>query len=423
MLMDIRGYLEMKGFGGDCVDIEEFVSLFRGDMEEGLRTQRDGSALMMLPTYIAAKGDIVSGEPVAILDAGGTNLRAAKVVFDDGGAARILDSAYSLMPGRDREIDAREMFRVFAETVKPMLSDNGRLVLCFSYAFEYRPGGEAMLLEMSKEVHITGTEGCLIAEELEKALREQDVGGDLHIRVINDTDAVLISALTTGAKDVIGFILGTGTNTAYVEKTENIVKISAPDMERMSVNVESGGFGLWPSTDIDRTVDAENRYPGMHLHEKKIAGAYLGRIIALLCEGAAGTGLCSEKLSSGAAKAERFEMSQVGRFMEGLNGDLDALIESDKDAEFLREAVTAVERRAGRLAAGNLAAVILKMRDNGAEGEITIAENGSTFMKNEILRNACMEALESISDRLGAYRFIHTENDTLVGTAAASFLA
>ena len=52
-----------------------------------------------------------------------------------------------------------------------------------------------------------------------------------------------------GAKGYVVFILGTGTNTAYLENGE-------------AINVESGGFDKLFRTEIDLEVDAATNNPG-----------------------------------------------------------------------------------------------------------------------------------------------------------------
>ena len=103
-------------------------------------------------------------------------------------------------------------------------------------------------------------------------------------------------------------------------------------------------------------------------------------------------------------------------------GALTALCTDGKDGDALETVILAVEQRAGKLIAANLAAVLIRMRRGGTQGVIPIAENGTTFQKALPLRKTCMEELQLFTDETGPYRFVAMEDDTLVGTAAAAFL-
>ena len=76
VLMDI-------GIHPDCIDAGELTEEIYRHMERGL--QGEEGSMMMIPAYLFADGEIRMDEPVAVIDAGGTNLRAAKVVFTENG--------------------------------------------------------------------------------------------------------------------------------------------------------------------------------------------------------------------------------------------------------------------------------------------------------------------------------------------------
>ncbi len=418
--MPIDDYLNRIGLGEGCPDAGRTVRDFLAEMEKGL-SEEAGSSLLMLPGYISAWGEIVPDEQTAVLDAGGTNLRAASVVFCRDGEARVTGSAESLMPGKDRTITAEEMFLAMAEAVKPFIGPSGRIALCFSYAFRYCPDGDGLLMEVSKENRVEFEPGTSIAGGLISALRKLDVRGPLSVRVVNDTDAVLLSALASGERNCIGFVLGTGVNIAYMERTEEIGKLRGDLPPVMSVNTETAGFSLSDNAVPDLMLDRESELPGQHLFEKKVGGGYLGRLIALTGMLAAEEGLVSPELAENLGNAGRLKLSDVARFLEGEENVIASMCAGAEDADVLRSICTAVERRAGRLAACALAAVMSKMREGGTEGKITVAENGSTFRKNLVIRNACMEQLDALKDRTGSFEFISSENDTLKGAAASVF--
>ena len=315
------------------------------------------------------------------------------------------------------------MFARFAEAVEPMVGENGVIAFCFSYAVEALPGGEGKIIgNLSKEVEVDGADGLYIGEELIAALRERGVTQPLSVLVLNDTLAVLYSAITAGATDAVGFILGTGTNTAYMEKASEIGNAKPFAGSRMGINMESGDFAYDPMGPVDDALNRDSRNVNEHLHEKQVSGVYLGELMARACKDLASEGYFSHDFKEAVYGLERFDMRDVGSFLDDRTGTLTGLCMDEKDREALETVILAVEQRAGKLIAANLAAVLIRMRRSGTQGEIPIAENGTTFQKALPLRKTCMEELQLFTDETGPYRFVSMEDDTLVGTAAAAFL-
>jgi len=82
----------------------------------------------------------------------------------------------------------------------------------------------------------------------------------------------------------MGIILGTGTNAAYFEKMEKILKWEHGEInaEEMAVNMEWGAFDqerrVLRLTPYDNKLDRESINPRSQLYEKLISGMYLGEI-------------------------------------------------------------------------------------------------------------------------------------------------
>ena len=405
----------------DCIDTEELVNKFVDEMKAGLDGKE--SSLLMIPSYMSAEGSIVYNEPVAVLDAGGTNLRVASIQFNEDGNPEILDLKRLKMPGTEGRITAKEMFSQFAEAVEPMIGKNGLIAFCFSYAVTALPGGEGQIIgSLSKEVEVDGTADLFIGKELIEALRSRGVEGPLSVYVLNDTIAVLYSALTAGAESAIGFILGTGTNTAYIEKAENIHNALPFSSSQMCINLESGGFAYDPMGEIDIELNNCSRNINEHLHEKHVSGVYLGEIMARASKRLAEMGYFSKEFFNKLDDVSKFDMRDVGDFLDVNAGNLLALCSTDEDVNNLRSLLLAVEERAGKLVAANLAGVLIKMRNNGTTGSIPISENGTTFQKAKPLRDICLSELELFKEKTGPYHFIVREDDTLIGSAASAYL-
>ena len=65
--------------------------------------------------------------------------------------------------------------------------------------------------------------------------------------------------------------------------------------------------------------------------------------------------------------------------------------------------------------------VIRRIRENGYQGAVPVAVNGSTVLLNELILNSFTEGLEKYTGA-DAFRIVTMENDTLFGSAAAAFL-
>ena len=107
--------------------------------------------------------------------------------------------------------------------------------------------------------------------------------------LLNDTVGTLAGGRYSDSNVVMGIILGTGTNGAYVEKISNIGTLPArpggqdPSNE-MVVNTEWGGYQspLLPMTADDYASDAAGANPGECHFEKLISGYYMGEAVRSL---------------------------------------------------------------------------------------------------------------------------------------------
>ena len=406
------------GIHPDCIDAQALSEEIYRHMQRGL----DGAegSLMMIPAYLFADGEIRKGEPVAVIDAGGTNLRTAKVIFGESGP-QILELRKSKMPGTENSVSTDEMYDEFVDRIIPLMPESGRLVLCFSYAFESLPDGEAKILTMGKEVAVENCEGSLIRKGMEMAFRRAGYTGELRIMVLNDTAAVLYSALTDGNRNAIGFILGTGMNSAYFEKTANIPKISPVQRELMAINMESAYFSAVPSGMIDKVIDGNSRNKGTALFEKMVSGAYLGQIATFSSIELCDKGVLSEKIRNYIKESGQFVTKDMTAFLEDRESRMD-ICEDENDAAKLAEVFESIERRSGKLVAALVAAVVRRIRDNGGEGTTDIAVDGSTIRLNRYILEEFKKELDGLLEDPDMYRLVMHDDDTIIGSAAAAFL-
>ncbi len=405
------------GIHPDCCDREDISAKITKHMDEGLNgSQR---SIMMLPTYMYAEGEIKRDEDVAVIDAGGTNLRAALVRFTGEGPA-VPEIRKSGMPGRTGVIKTDDMYDEFVRRILPLMPESGRLALCFSYPFESLPGGEGRIIAMSKEIEVEDAAGSLIAEGMKRAFRRAGYEKDPKITVLNDTPAVLYSALAEGRREAAGFILGTGMNAAYFENTSRIGKIDPVPHRNMAINMEAAFFSGCPRGKADEIVDLQSKDAGQALFQKLFAGAYLGKLASVCVPFLAEKGLVSAETAANVP--EEFAIKDMSQFIDTRSGPVADMCSGDEDAEILADTFRALEERAGLLSASLVAAVVRRMIENGAQTPVPVAVNGSTLLLNRCI----LERFRSeMSDALGGdsgFELVRNDSDTLIGSAAATFL-
>lgn len=290
-LDEAKSFLDSQAFFGLAKDESAFIECFKAEMVKGLEG-RD-SSLAMLPTFISQEGDIEANRKVIVIDAGGTNLRLCTVHFDERRKGHLEDFRKFPMPGTHGELQVDVFFRLFAEYLSPYLDENpgADIGFCFSYPTRVLPNLDGVLLTWSKEIQAPGVVGKTIGEEL---LRKIDAKERPRITILNDTVATLLSGRAEGSwrrcSSYAGFILGTGTNIAYMEQESNMSELPEGRSGSQAVNLESGGFAVPDASPIDQNFDASTLNPGSYTFEKMISGAYLGPLFreVLACAHAEG---------------------------------------------------------------------------------------------------------------------------------------
>ena len=364
------------------IDRAGLIAAFLSEMEKGLAGEE--SSLRMIPTFVGVNGKIPQGSKAAVLDAGGTNFRSAVVSIPPC----LEDKVNQPMPGTKGEVDNETFYAAFADEAKRVLpkATVKKLGFCFSYPAEATPDLDAKLLSWTKGICAPGIVGQYVGKELLKRL------GGGSIAIVNDTVATLLAAKATEGNrtysSYIGFILGTGTNAAYVEKNANIRKMEglAPN-ESMIINAESGGFNKVGRSSFDLAMDAKQIDPGNHVFEKMISGGYLGPIGLELYKAAAKEGFFTKSAADKIVGLTALETMDFDNFVanykkEGRENPLDAIFADAADAKIARRLGLPVFERAAIYTAVHLAAFVIKTGE-GVEASVPVAINadGSTYYK------------------------------------------
>jgi len=424
--MDINNWLKEQAVSAEAYDADELIDRFLDEMEKGLNGE--ASSLAMIPAYVGVGGQVPADTPVAVIDAGGTNLRICIARFDGQGNIQLSDFSKQSMPGRDHELTAAEFHAVLADALEPLKEEFEQIGFCFSYPATILPDFDGRLLHWTKEIKIPELVGRHIGAGLQEALEARGISGK-RIVILNDTVAALLAGLAQGqsfgASSYIGFILGTGTNTAYVERNENIGKLDGYLGEGSQVvNVESGGFAAFKRGPLDLQLDHRSENPGGHVFEKAISGVYMGSLALELLQALAS----EDQFSAGGGAAFSIMKDLSTIHIDNLAADngrdigvLGSEAFTDADRETMKSVFMAVVDRAALLTAVNIVAAVVKSgAGHDPQRPVCINIDGSTYYKTFQLADKVQAHLKDLLGARGLHiRCIQVDDAPVVGAAIA----
>lgn len=422
--MTTAEFIRDNGLAPGKADFDHWVVEFQREMAFGLAGQK--SSLRMIPTYLSAQNLPQSGEPVIVLDAGGTNLRIALMEFtSDGPKASYFNTVPML--GTQGHLTIEQFYDGLAELMAPIADRSGRVGFCFSFPCQILPDLDGLILHFDKEVSIGGAEGSILGEGLRAALRRLGKRCDHKVVVINDTVAAMLGAMSQGLGDSrsMGFILGTGTNICASFPTESIGKLPAVQRQKagtMVVNLESGGFDALERSAVDLAFDATLADPGTQVLEKLISGAYQGPMALAYLRAATIEGLFSPAGTAGFEALPNLSAKEISDFLNGGADGPFAFLSSEDKAVTL-DILDGFFRRAAMLTAATLAAVLDACGDaKDPARPVAIAAEGTTFYKCPLLHKYLLEYMETlVANGMGLYsKFVQGENPNLTGAALAA---
>jgi hexokinase len=331
-------------------------------------------------------------------------------------------------------------FTAQASTRQPGDKDHGegsfRLGFTFSFPVDQLGINKGTLIRWTKGFDIpdaVGKDVCaLLQEEIDKLGLPVKVAA-----LVNDTVGTLMarSYTSTGkAKSVLGAIFGTGTNGAYIEKLANIKKPLKGEYDgstgEMVVNTEWGSFdnqlNVLPTTPWDKKLDEGTPNPGYQMFEKRVSGMFLGEILRLAIVDmlqneeislfkdanssfndwqstttiSRDSGLFSKwgldsAIMSVAASDNTPDLSTLRQSLES-----DAKVNSPslEDAQAFKAIANAVGRRAARLSAVALGAIVLQSGrlSDPKEDVVDIGVDGSLVEYYPHFREMIIETLKSV---------------------------
>ncbi|HEY5654055.1 MAG TPA: hypothetical protein VIR63_06795 [Pontiella sp.] len=426
--MNIQDWLKKRMIAASAYDADVLLKDFLSEMESGLRGEE--SSLAMIPTYINIEGPVPIDKPVAVIDVGGTNIRTCIARFDNSGTVSLSRISRFPMPGRDREISAAEFYDVLVGALCPLKDEFERIGFCFSYPVVMTPELDGRLLYWSKEIKIPELVGSLVGEGLVEALEERGVYGK-KVVLLNDTVATLVAGCAHGqgfnASSYIGFILGTGTNTAYVERNDLVGKLTLNSGSQV-INVESGSFSIFRRGPQDLALDECSENPGQHVFEKMISGAYQGPLSLELLQSLIPEGVFSDSGAAALAVMSDLPTVLISNLTSGNKEDIGVLGEvcfSDADREIIKTVFVSVVERAALLTAVNIMACVVKSNAGASPlHPLCINIDGSTYYKTYRMNELVQAHLGRMLKARGLHaRCIKIEEAPMVGAAIAALTA
>jgi len=395
------------------------------EMEKGLYGSQ--SSLEMIPSYLPSTFDIVKNKKNIVIDAGGTNFRSAIAYFDNQGNCVLEDARKTVMAGVGKEVSKARFYDHIAYNIKHLTGKGENIGFCFSYSVDTHPDRDGTVKAFSKEVRASEVVGTNVGACTLEALKKYD-DTPRKIAVLNDTVACLLGGkganLNNEYSSYLGYIYGTGTNISYVEKIENIKKVSGiyPNGD-MVINTECGGYDKFCLGTFDKITNKESSTPNQHMAEKMSSGRYLSSVIYNAVIGAQ-----SENLFTGEVVipvrcfADTATISDFLTNPDNKANRMRRCFYGERDRRFVREIALQLIDRAAKIGAIMVVSCLIKCGGGTFDQKpVGIVVEGTTFSKLYSYREKFTSYLnEYAAKRNIRYKIITGKNLNLVGTALAA---
>ncbi|KAF7870461.1 hypothetical protein EAF04_004205 [Stromatinia cepivora] len=367
-------------------DVRRGVAEFIAEMNEGL--EKNATNMSQIPTYVTGVPNGTEKGLYLAVDLGGTNFRVCSIQLHG-------DTTFSLTQSKvaiPRELmlakTASDLFSFLANksnksSSKPITRTISPPTLDVVILFPVHQIGinRGTLIRWTKGFDIADAVGQDVCELLQKEIDK------LHLPVkvaalVNDTVGTLMARAYTSpgkTQTLLGAIFGTGTNGAYVEKLEKLTKPMEGDFDKttgeMVVNTEWGSFDnglkVLPNTIYDQILDKDSVNPGIQMFEKRVPSptATLFKDRSSADNDYSSTTNIDENGalfkqwavdSSILSIAEADNSIGLRALRQELEKSLGVSAASLEDAQTVKEIAHAIGKRAARLAAVAIGAIVLQ---------------------------------------------------------------
>lgn len=394
-MLNINDYLDNNGFNLN-IDYMAHIEGFIAQMNNKVLGKR--SSLGMLNSHIHISNSFSSNRKAIVIDAGGTNLRVSAISFDKNKKITIEEIKKSVMPGVVAEVSKDEFYKYLAKEVLPFNEYSNKIGFCFSYPVELKDSHDGKILRMCKEIkapEIVNTKVCYNLNEHLISLG----GSSKEYTLLNDSTASLLAGMSTNDTSIggyIGLILGTGSNSCYINKDGYIY------------NLESGWYDSFPRGKFDEELDKNSINPGKYFLEKTTSGAYLGSLATIILKDLHQKGEIKSCIKD-------FSTIEINDFLLGKK----SICQKD-DYKIFYTVIERIIDRAALYISFNLAALILETRVKNKT--IIIVADGSTFHNLKDFQKKVEDNLKNILTADYLYKIVSIENAPVVGAGIAALL-
>ncbi|KAJ5945981.1 Hexokinase N-terminal [Penicillium verhagenii] len=438
-----------REFDYPAAQVQRGVAEYIRQSNEGLA--QENTTLSQIPTFVTAVPNGTEKGLYLAVDLGGTNFRVCSVQLHGDTTFNLTQSKIMIPRELMASGTSKDLFTFLARQIEAFLRIHHNehfeahqrrrredkcveelFDLGFTFSFPVRQFGinSGTLIRWTKGFNIPDAVGHDVCALLQSAIDDLD----LPVRVaalVNDTVGTLMARSYTSPGEtgtLLGAIFGTGTNGAYVEKIENITKLQHSKNAHydthtgeMIINAEWGSFdnqlSVLPSTIYDRDLDADSNNPGIQMFEKRVSGMFLGEIlrralvdlhknpkVALFESSKAAItsdgllyrqwGLDTSLLSV----VEADKSSQMTEIKTALKDHLNIDNATNEDCEAVKVLTHAIGKRAARLSAVPLAAVLIHTGKLQTDDIVDIGVDGSVVEFYPNFEGHMRDALREVTE-------------------------
>ena len=169
------------------------------------------------------------------------------------------------------------MFDFLADCLKEFIEGNADIRgkrlpfgFTFSYGYHQKALDSGIMAQFGISTDISNGVGRDAVPIFREAINKKGLNVDL-LAILNDTTSILSYGIYLKRGTQIGFVLGSGTNTCYLERVDRIehldpIKTFGKKVENVIINCENGYLGDNGSIDFaktvfDKEIDEESLFP------------------------------------------------------------------------------------------------------------------------------------------------------------------
>jgi hexokinase len=373
----VEMFLKQNNFSYEIDDFQKEIDRFLSEMNHGLNKK---GMLSMIPTYI--KGDMtpIQNEKIIVVDAGGTNLRIAFVEVEKN-ETLVSNILTTKLPGVEYPIAYSEFMDKLARNIEPYLKESQIIAFSMAQEIMHTEKLDGYITSLSKEVKIKGIENQWLAKGLKEHLSTLGYNR-CKVLLINDTVGVACALLQRREEfsSFVGLVLGTGTNSSYLEHNHLILNKNNKEKKCMFVNTESGNYCPSILSDFDIMYHKSTTNPQTAIFEKMVSGRYLGELFYTILIKACEYGLFSKQFTKSIQQIKKINTKEMSKFYNDRNSEnvYRSICKRKKDLDIAYYICDKLICRSANLIAVNIVA-LSKKTVKSREGAVCCIVEGSTF--------------------------------------------